>query len=281
MIFSSNESTDDENFDEYLEEIKLKKKFSSKRYREKIKENLNSTAIKKKCIEKNNISLLETVDSLCEPSEVQDTFSQRFSEGDFLIKLVILLIIFTIFFIYLEELNLSIDESSTSSNLSSSSLSEYENLADTNLNKFIYLNAPVTLKEFETLFYACSSKMSLSEQDKEIFFEFIKTIIPSENFLTESYYLMNKTIKLTSEVTVRTLCGVCERPMVNSNCSSETCFSNKMKKKKIIKVAVSNLESQILNTLSNHYDTICTYKGLNLNTQLPKQILKFILFTFL
>ena len=36
MIFSSNESTDDENFDEYLEEIKLKKKFSSKRYREKI-----------------------------------------------------------------------------------------------------------------------------------------------------------------------------------------------------------------------------------------------------
>ena len=135
-------------------------------------------------------------------------------------------------------------------------LSEYENIGDKNSNKFIYLNAPVTLKEFETLFFACSSKMSLSEQDIEIFYEFIKTIIPSENLLTESYYLMNKNAKLTSEIKVKTLCGVCERPMLNNNCSSETCYFNKMKKNKIIKVAVSNLESQILNTLSNHYSTI-------------------------
>jgi hypothetical protein len=164
----------------------------------------------------------------------------------------------------------SVDEGEGEDEMSSANEGDYssddeelDTSQQSSSNHKLFIDAHISLNEFNLLFMALLNKLSLPETHSEALFEFIKLILPTSNHVSESYYKYKKSFKNTL-VKEHKLCHICKMKFVNNKCPSESCCSNREEKKinikKSIKVIEADIETQIRTILTNHFNTIVKYK---------------------
>ncbi|CAF1026554.1 unnamed protein product [Brachionus calyciflorus] len=137
-------------------------------------------------------------------------------------------------------------------------------------NKIIYLQIKMTRSEFINLFEATTDKMALPESNRNVLYNFIQLLLPSDSNIPKSYYLLKKDIKFDS-ISSSLLCSFCKNDIdivkykdkrLVKNCITETCsnFKRRISRKNSIKLFNANIEDQIKNILNNNFDTIFKYQ---------------------
>ena len=128
----------------------------------------------------------------------------------------------------------------------------------------LYEKSKISLFVFNVMFMAIIVKLSISEAQAKILYEFIKLILPVSNNLEESYYRFKKSFDLSKVKEIR-LCQICHFELKNHACPSESCLSHRLEKKinikKSIKVVVADVKSQLLSILTQHYESIIKYQS--------------------
>ena len=93
-------------------------------------------------------------------------------------------------------------------NLVDSSYAEAETSYDEDpddFNKKLHFYSTLRLKEFNTLFIALVDKFSLPENKRDSLLEFIRLLLPQENNLPKTYYMIKKGVN-ASEIKEISLC---------------------------------------------------------------------------
>jgi hypothetical protein len=130
---------------------------------------------------------------------------------------------------------------------------------------FIFNGSRLTLKEFNLTFRWVCQKMRLSKINRNLLLTFIKTILPTNNHIPTSYYLLLKSLKRKSSCDKKTfkICSKCYDPYKNG-CENVSC--NNLKKQHSIDALVFDFEYHLKFIVTKFWKEIQNYKG-NLFTE--------------
>lgn len=150
---------------------------------------------------------------------------------------------------------------------SSCSDSEQENFPNTKESEYICDGSNIDVKTFNKLFLGVVGRLSMSAQHADIMLEFIRVLFPLDNNVPNSFYMINNSI-LTPNVTESILCKLCKNEVTFQKgrkklCSNELCQASDkyLKSSDLIKVFNSNVETQIISILDDHYQAIIDYQS--------------------
>jgi len=148
---------------------------------------------------------------------------------------------------------------------------ETEHVSSIQENEYICEGSNVEVKAFNQLFLGVVGRLSMSAQHAEIMLEFIRLILPLDNNIPSSFYRIKNSI-LTPNVTESILCKLCKNKVTFQKgkkklCSNELCQASDkyLKSSDLIKVFNSNVETQIVSILDDHYQAIIDYQSKNRN----------------
>ena len=137
-----------------------------------------------------------------------------------------------------------------------------ENLTPDNEN--IYENANLTMAEFRIAFLFLKQKLNLNKTHARLVFDFIKSVLPRENKLS-NYNKLVKDFKGEQAPTTKA-CLICCRPLQpKDECSSSFCISQKKTKyfaKYKDPICIKfNFLKHFQFVLTEKYDSVCSYQG--------------------
>jgi hypothetical protein len=130
---------------------------------------------------------------------------------------------------------------------------------------FIYDGSRLTLKEFNLLFRWVCQKMRLSKINRNFLLTFIKTILPANNLIPSSYYLLLKSLKRKTSIEKKSfkICSMCYDPY-KKGCENVSCKN--LKKQHSIDALVFDFEYHLKFVVTKFWKEIQNYKG-NLLTE--------------
>ena len=130
-------------------------------------------------------------------------------------------------------------------------------------NHRLFVNSPVTVKQFNVLFSSCVDRISLAEAHAHVLLDFIRVILPCVNNLPKTYRNI-KRLRSDSCLQRTKVCSLCFEPLDTSmHCPSETCGSKDYNKSCKTTICVANVAKQLGHLVSMHKDSMDKYRGKN------------------
>jgi hypothetical protein len=128
---------------------------------------------------------------------------------------------------------------------------------------FIYKGTKITIKEFNYSFEALMQKMSLAKTHRNLILKFIKSILPGDNKIAPSYYLLSNKLNEVQKLknSVFKICSTCYEKIQRNNCLNPNCLTKSNKKSLTIDVAIENWEKRIELIINKNKESISEYKG--------------------
>ena len=109
------------------------------------------------------------------------------------------------------------------------------------------------------------STLALPNTHSEKLLEFIRILLPTENNIPNSFYVINKMFT-TNLVKEYKLCHICKKQLANNKCPSETCLSNSQNAhlniRKSIKIVTADIKTQLNSIIKTNLDNINKYKSM-------------------
>lgn len=125
-------------------------------------------------------------------------------------------------------------------------------------DEYIYSNSNIKYKEFVCAFISLTSKIKISKNDINVLLKFIKSILPPDNLIQSSYYLLLKRLKYQIPLKQK-ICAECNEALGTDNCENDQC-----KIKSTIDIIKFDFTEELKLILTKYWIKILDYK-LNLN----------------
>jgi hypothetical protein len=126
-------------------------------------------------------------------------------------------------------------------------------------SKYIYSDSKLNVQEFSQLFRCLCQKLELKKKSRNILLDFIRNILPVDNIVPCSYYLLTKYFfdKFGKSKKAFKICSECYS-RYDKNCEN---LCNNSKKQKSIDALVFDFEKQIKRIIEKNWDKIQVYKS--------------------
>ena len=103
-----------------------------------------------------------------------------------------------------------------------------------------------------------TSKLSIPVNKCEMLLDFIRMILPNDNRLPSSFYLIRKGFLKEKTISFK-ICSVCNDAFRTRTCEKQSCLD--AKSKRFVRCHVSNITTQLRLIVDNYYDSITKYKS--------------------
>lgn len=150
---------------------------------------------------------------------------------------------------------------------SDSSDTDFENDHDDD-NYAIFTGSRLKLNEFAILYEFLCSKLKLCDKYKDILLDFVKSVLPGNNKIPSSYSkltnrLLSKFNMLEKKNSVYKVCNICYKKLNNNVNCDECMYQNANSKfRTSCDVAVFDIESQLIDTISKNWKNILEYRSI-------------------
>lgn len=126
--------------------------------------------------------------------------------------------------------------------------------------EFIYASSRLTLPEFNLFYRWLCQKMKLNKTNRNLLLSFIKTILPKDNIIPTSYYMLLKKLNKKTQVTKKCfkICSNCYC-LYKNGCENETCQNPKSKKS--IDALVFDFNYHLTSIIQRYWNEIQQYKS--------------------
>ncbi len=103
-----------------------------------------------------------------------------------------------------------------------------------------------------------TSKLSIPANKCDVLLDFIRMILPNDNLLPSSFYLIKKGFLKEKPISYK-ICSTCNDPFSSKKCEKQLCLD--AKSKRLVRCHVSNISTQLRLIAGNYYDIISKYKS--------------------
>ena len=160
----------------------------------------------------------------------------------------------------IEEFADLINENEKSSSEEDDSLYEKSVRSEKRQIKFIFPQSKLTENEFNYIFQLMCQKLKIPLNKRNIFLQFIKTLLPPTTNISSSYYVLNEKLKHKIKKMKKTfkICSKCYS-IFKKECTNQDCINEK--KRKSIDAIIFNFKKQLKNILKKNWKNILKYKG--------------------
>ncbi len=108
-------------------------------------------------------------------------------------------------------------------------------------------------------------KMKLNKSNRDLLLSFIKSVLPVDNIIPTSYYMLLKSLNKRTKVSKKCfkICSECYS-MYKSGCENKSCVNTKFKKS--IDALVFDFKYHIRHIVQKYWKEIQIYKGNSIKT---------------